>query len=347
MTLEDLREEIWSVQQAWLEELVENERAAGCGDLADAAWHQVSTEGKRLRAVLPVAVARALCPGLEASSQTWNRAAWAGLAAEIVHSATLVHDDIMDGDRMRRNVESVWARFGMPQAINAGDLLFYVAEEALARCPVDDAGHLRLSAELRKTMRQLIHGQAAEIELRREARLPDMETYRLMVAGKTGALFGFCLAAGGLAAGTTPARVAALRELGVELGEAFQIQDDLLDILGDKGRGASAQDLWEGKPSWLIATASAGLEAEEEEELAKMLYVPREEKSGEQVARLRAAIEGCGAPSAGLAELEAMRRRIVAGSASLGEATRELVERIMGWFYRPLSADLSSRSSSP
>ena len=340
MTLEELRDEVWPVQLAWLEELVALERSTGCAELADAVWHQVSSQGKRLRAVLPVATARALRSGVAKGTQVWNSAAWAGLAAEIVHSASLVHDDIMDGDRYRRNIESVWARFGVPQAINAGDLLFYLADEAVARCPVDDATRARLASELCSAMRRLIHGQAAEIELRRNGRLPDMHTYRLMVTGKTGALFGFCLAGGGIAAGAEPERVQALRRLGVDLGEAFQIQDDLLDILGDKGRGASAQDLWEGKPSWLVATCAGTLDETQAESFRDTLYLPRAEKNDEQVAALRATIEASGATSAGLAELDTLRKRIVTGSASLGEKVSELVERILGWFYRPLSEQL-------
>jgi geranylgeranyl diphosphate synthase, type I len=346
MTLEELKEEIWSVQRVWLEELVELERASGSKDLADAVWHQVSSEGKRLRALLPVAVARALKPGLQAGSRTWERAAWAGLAAEIVHSASLVHDDIMDGDRMRRNVESVWARFGTPQAINAGDILFYLAEEAVARCPASDTGRVRLAGELSLAMRRLIHGQAAEIELRKRNRLPDMKTYQMMVTGKTGALFGFCMASGALACDVERDRVAALRNLGVDLGEAFQIQDDLLDILGDKGRGAQAQDLWEGKPSWLVASCAATLGPTEADKLRDTLYLPRDEKSEEQIAWLRASIEASGAPSAGLEELEALRERISAGSASLGEDVQGLVKRLLGWFYRPLSG-IKPPSSSP
>ncbi len=109
------------------------------------------------------------------------------------------------------------------------------------------------------------------------------------------------------------------------------------------GRGAQAQDLWEGKPSWLVAACAPSLEPAEADKLRETLYVPREQKHERQVAWLRATIESSGAPSAGLEELERLRGLICAGSDSLGPKVREIVERILSWFYRPLS-DVEQRA---
>jgi geranylgeranyl pyrophosphate synthase len=113
-----LREEYLPRVMGVISEVVETS-TPGEGLQTMCAYH-METGGKRLRALLPLMVAEAL--GKEAASMVPF-----GAACEMLHNATLVHDDLQDGDRQRRGRDTVWARFGAPHAINLGDAMFYYA----------------------------------------------------------------------------------------------------------------------------------------------------------------------------------------------------------------------------
>ncbi len=166
----------------------------------------------------------------EAAGGRPDAAAPAAVAIELVHSFSLLHDDVMDGDVTRRHRPTAWTVFGMGAAILTGDALLTLAYDVLATsgpaCAND--GMRRLSV----AVQALVAGQCADIsfETRSDVELPECLT---MAEGKTGALLGCAAGLGALFGGGSPAQVDRLRTFGDRVGLAFQLVDDLLGIWGD------------------------------------------------------------------------------------------------------------------
>jgi geranylgeranyl diphosphate synthase type I len=207
--------------------------------------------GKAVRPALAVLAA-------EAVGGTADRATNAGVAVELAHNYSLLHDDVMDSDRTRRHRPTAWTVYGVPAAILAGDALITLATEALVADgpPLCTQGVARLDAALLR----LVDGQAADtaFEGRTDVRLDECVT---MAGDKTSALFAVACELGALAAGAAPQRVWQLRQFGEHLGLAFQLVDDLLGIWGDPaGTGKPVRsDLRARKKSLpVVAALNAG-----------------------------------------------------------------------------------------
>ncbi|ATL26533.1 polyprenyl synthetase family protein [Streptomyces formicae] len=182
--------------------------------------------GKGVRGALVIAAAEALGAGPE---QAVAHAA----SVELVHNFTVVHDDLMDGDRLRRGRPATWAVFGSARAVLAGDALLAAALEVLAhRCPRLSPAAVR---ELADALLELVAGQGADLAFESRADVGLDECLR-MAGGKTAALLAAACALGAVAAGADERRVGLLREFGRHLGLAFQLVDDLLGIWGDSAR---------------------------------------------------------------------------------------------------------------
>ena len=178
----------------------------------------------------------------------------AAAAVELVHNFSLLHDDVMDGDRTRRGRPTAWTVFGSAAAILAGDALVTAAFRVLAVSgpPAAESGTELLSA----AVLELIGGQQADMALEQRSAVTLAECLA-MVAGKTGALLGAATALGACCAGGRPNQVAHLRRFGEYLGVAFQHIDDLLGIWGDPrvtGKPAYA-DLQRRKKSLPVVAA--------------------------------------------------------------------------------------------
>lgn len=307
-TLMQLREQIWAEQQIFFEQLIANEVKCASQDMLNAALEQMLTGGKRIRAFLPVYIYKYYenLQNKKINKKEKGAAKWLGLCCELLHAATLCHDDIMDGDETRRNAPTVWAKYGIPQGINVGDFLIFLSQESIHHANLSLAKEVLAQQAWTRLSRRLVHGQALEFELKRLSKLPIATSYKEIAAGKTGGLFALCLVFGGIAAKVTKSELKKLEKLGLTLGEIFQIQDDINDILGNKGRDIPASDLWEGKPSWLIAQAVLSLSAKEQKTLLKLLYLPRQEKKQSHVDRIYHLIEKSGALTKGLHYLTQM-----------------------------------------
>lgn len=166
----------------------------------------------------------------EAAGGRPDSAAPAAVAIELVHSFSLLHDDVMDGDLTRRHRPTTWAVFGVGAAILAGDALLTLAYDVLATSGLASAndGMRRLGV----AVQSLVAGQCADIsfETRSDVELPECVT---MAEGKTGSLLGCAAALGALFGGALPAQVERMRAFGERVGLAFQLVDDLLGIWGD------------------------------------------------------------------------------------------------------------------
>jgi geranylgeranyl diphosphate synthase type I len=187
-------------------------------------------------------------------------------ALELLHAFSLVHDDIEDGDRERRHRPTLWARFGVPLALNAGDALFAHAYRALYE-GLSELGRREASLGagiFSDACLKMIEGQHLDIDFETRASVSPAE-YTLMTRGKTGALIGAALALGALCGGAGDERVEQLRQAGVDLGLAFQATDDALAFWGDPAETGKAvgNDLQRGKQSLpLVLAVERGLTLE-------------------------------------------------------------------------------------
>ena len=174
----------------------------------------------------------------------------AAVSLELVHGFSLVHDDVQDGDEMRRGRPTVWSRWGEPQAINAGDLML-----ALALAEAGAAGDAVLKRLLDAVI-EMIEGQALDVSF--EARWPRMDEYAAMIDKKTGALFRCACELGAVLADAPREVRNRLNGIGRELGRAVQIRDDLLGIWGSEselGKPVRA-DLRRRKKSYPVVAAA-------------------------------------------------------------------------------------------
>ncbi|MCS6906639.1 MAG: polyprenyl synthetase family protein [Anaerolineales bacterium] len=204
--------------------------------------------GKRIRPLILL-----LCTA--ASGGDWQKALPAAAAVEFVHNFSLVHDDIEDRSEYRRGRPTIWAKWGIPQGINAGDALFTISHLTIHRLAEFFSPDLVLQAAqiLLQTCLQLTQGQFLDISYESRAEI-SLEEYQVMIEGKTAALFAACAHLGSLIANCDPVRQHHFREFGRALGLAFQIIDDLLGIWGDEatiGKSTSS-DLLSGKKTYPV-----------------------------------------------------------------------------------------------
>ncbi len=234
---------------------------------------------KRIRPALCLVTAEALGAGRAAAEPF-------ALAIELAHNFCLVHDDIEDGDVMRRGRPSVWKRYGPPHAINIGDYLLILAYRALSRRRPGEraeATRLRLVELLTWALERTHVGQALDLAAR-ERRSFAVEDYLGLAREKTGRYLAAPIEAGAIVAGAPEAVIAELRRLGDCLGPLFQIRDDLLDLESAKGREAPGADLREGKRSYLVAHAAACAAPADADRLFNILDRPREATTAADVA---------------------------------------------------------------
>jgi geranylgeranyl diphosphate synthase type I len=237
-------------------------------------------------------------------------AAWAdpdvgvpgGVALELVHNFSLIHDDIIDSDTERHHRPTVWSVYGVGPAIVAGDALQVLAHQVLLEASPTTGP--AASAALAEATADMIAGQADDIAFEKR-RSVTVEQCTAMSAAKTGALLGCASSIGAILAGAPDATVGALRDYGRHLGLAFQAVDDLLGIWGDPattGKPAGS-DLRQRKKSMPVVSALAAGGAEAEELRALILgpepspgeeAVPLEPLSGDEVDRARYLVEVCG-----------------------------------------------------
>lgn len=187
----------------------------------DADGRPATEGGKLLRPRLLLFIAEDLGASLE-------KAVSAAVGLEMIHAFSLLHDDIQDGDRTRRGRPAAWTLWGVPQAINAGDLLHALAIRTALRSGEHAADLLLAATE------EMIEGQSEDLQF--ERRNVSLGSYLEMIDKKTGALLTAALEIGAVLAQAPESVRRHLRTLGQSMGRAFQIQDDLLGIWGDSDR---------------------------------------------------------------------------------------------------------------
>ena len=215
-------------------------------DLATrAASHLLKQPGKRIRPLCVVLAAR--IGGMEMNREIRDLA----VACELVHAATLLHDDVLDEGTERRGAKSARVIYGNSASILGGDHLLI---EALKR--VQSHKQYDLLASLMDVVAVMVQAEAIQLE-RRGNFVPDREQYMEIISGKTASIFEWGLRAGASAAGLSQKEVEVLASFGMNLGIAFQMADDALDLAGEPevtGKSAFA-DLRDGKLTWPLIIA--------------------------------------------------------------------------------------------
>lgn len=203
--------------------------------LADAMSYSLLAGGKRLRPLLVIAACEAVGGSREAALPV-------AAAIEMVHTYSLIHDDLpaMDDDDYRRGRLTNHKVYGEAAAILAGDALlthaFYSVVQSARRHGVPAENVLSIVEDLAEMAgpRGMVGGQTADME--GEQGLTDLDSLRYIHLHKTGDLIVFSLLAGGRVAGADEGQIEALRRFGVSIGLAFQVQDDILDLVGDEAK---------------------------------------------------------------------------------------------------------------
>ena len=210
--------------------------AAVTGDefLTEVTSHLIPAGGKRLRPAFVIAAALALDADGGAPDAVTDEMVRGGVAVELVHLGSLYHDDVMDDAETRRGIEAVNHRWGNLKAILAGDFLLAKASELAASLGTE------VAALLAATIGRLCEGQVRELQLIYDRSRTESQ-YFLAIQGKTAELYATSCRIGGLVAGTDAETLDRLTSFGLAYGMAFQIVDDVLDLV------ASDEEL--GKPS--------------------------------------------------------------------------------------------------
>ena len=246
--------------------------------ISDGARYQLSTGGKRLRPALCLITCEAL--NGEVSSALPFAA-----ATEILHNFLLIHDDIEDGDRMRRDLPTLWVKVGIPNAINVSDYLIATACRLILGSPLEPRVTLGLLEIFIRAFERTVEGQALDINLR-GSREVTLSVYHRIVTLKTAYYLALPWVGGALVAGAPGPAIDALWDLGKCLGPAFQIRDDLIDLTRGKGRGGEIGcDLKEGKPSIFYAYVLDRWQgpSEDRERLIEVVSKAREDTTDEDV----------------------------------------------------------------
>lgn len=234
--------------------------------LSGAMMHLVEGGGKRLRATLPWLVAKAV-------GDTHSGLLDVGAAIEIIHNFTLVHDDIMDDDDIRRGRPAVHIAYDLPTAINAGDAMLAIAFEAMAVAEGIEPELLPfLVKRIGRMVRKCSEGQQLDIEFE-DRDVVSEDEYIEMINGKTAAMFLTCAEVGSHLAGADSDTIQYMHDWGLALGLCFQLMDDLIDVLSDSDTlgKPSGSDVAQGKRTLMVIHALRQPSSQSKDDLLDVL----------------------------------------------------------------------------
>ncbi|MBZ9571560.1 polyprenyl synthetase family protein [Methanobrevibacter sp. TMH8] len=258
----------------------------GPEDLREASIYLTKAGGKMLRPSLTVLVSESVGGTITSSIK-------AAAAIELIHTFSLIHDDIMDKDDMRRGKPSVHKVWGEPVAILAGDTLFSKAYELVIKSK-DEINSNNPEECLNRVNRTLstvadacvkiCEGQAQDMGFEGNFDVNE-EEYLEMIFKKTGALIAAATESGAIMGGADAKTVSAMYDYGKLIGLAFQIQDDYLDLVSDVdslGKPVGS-DIAEGKMTIIVVNALNNANEEDKNRLIEILKIGNESGNCEQV----------------------------------------------------------------
>jgi geranylgeranyl diphosphate synthase type II len=232
------------------EHITDSYSGARPATLYDPIEYIFSAGGKRLRPILTMLA----CESIGGDPE---QAAGCGAALEILHNFTLVHDDIMDKSPLRRGRETVHVKWDEASAILSGDVMMGIAYRLLINEIKDSPRGMEIMSRFTQGLIDVCEGQAHDLEFQQKS-IVSMEEYLTMIEMKTARLIELSAVIGGLYANATQLQVTALNTYSYHLGIAFQVQDDVLDLLSENKEFGklTGQDLIEGKKSYFIVRAN-------------------------------------------------------------------------------------------
>jgi geranylgeranyl diphosphate synthase type II len=241
--------------------------------------------GKALRPSLCIATCRAMGGRLQDVVRT-------AAVLELFHVAFLIHDDIEDGSLMRRGLPTLHRDYGVSIAINVGDGIFALCVQPL----LDNMEEIGIGKSLRvlqlvsRMVRESVEGQAIELDWIRNQRYDLRDRDYCLMAYKKTCWYTFIapMLISSTIVGATPKQMALLRKYAGYTGVAFQIQDDLLNLIGEEGRYGKENcgDLWEGKYTLMLLHMLRNASDRERQKSAQILSKPREDKTEAEVSYL-------------------------------------------------------------
>lgn len=279
--------ELASADMSGVDAIIRSRMQSPVSVIPALADHLIDAGGKRLRPLLAVVAARLAGARGDASLKL-------AAAVEFIHTATLLHDDVVDGSRLRRGKVAAHLIWGAPSSVLVGDFLFARAFELMV-----ETGSMRAMDILARASRVIAEGEVLQLTRAHDLAL-SQATYLEIISAKTAELFAAAAEAGAVAGGASAAQCAALRAYGLNLGLAFQLADDALDYGGvteTLGKNAG-DDFREGKATLplLLAIARTGPREVEFWERA----IGRKEQTDADFRRARELIVGAGALEATL-----------------------------------------------
>ena len=217
-------------------------------ELREACRYVLSGGGKHIRGVIVLL-------SCEAVGKRAAEALHAAAAMEVLHNFTLVHDDVMDNSPLRRGRPTVHVRWNVNTALLAGDTLIGLGYRTLLQG--DPRHHDALARTFTSCLLDVCEGQALDMAFGRRDDV-QLSEYFTMIGKKTASLLAGAAEIGAIVGGASPKQRSALRRYGVHLGHAFQLQDDLLDVVADPGDLGKpiGGDIVEGKRTFLLLRAA-------------------------------------------------------------------------------------------
>ena len=247
--------------------------------LYDASRYLFKKEagGKRIRPILCLL-------SCEAVGGKTEDALPSAVSTELIHTFTLIHDDMMDDDKLRRNLPSVHVAYGNPTAVLAGDLLFAKAFEIC---------NMRVSKILANASSEICEGQEMDIEFEKRNSVSE-EEYMTMILKKTAVLIEASTKSGAILGNAADEEVDAMASYGRNIGLAFQIHDDILDLVGDEKKIGKpvGSDIVEGKKTLITVKALEFLNGSEKEDLLEILN--KKENTKSEIEKALELIYNCG-----------------------------------------------------
>jgi octaprenyl-diphosphate synthase len=280
----------------------------------EAVRHLLDQDGKRLRPICVALAARAGA-GFSETARTY------AVAVELVHNATLLHDDVVDVGDLRRGSPAARVIYGNAASIFGGDWLLI---DAL--CRIQAAGQPDVLTRMMDVVKEMVIAESMQLGRRGKVRASEADYFRI-IEGKTASLFRWAMFAGARAGGVEGPAVAALEAYGLKLGVAFQLVDDLLDVAGDPATTGKAvlTDLREGKMTYPLILAM-----QREPSLAPLLERLSSSDEGSDVSHVDPAL--------------AARIPLVMGAAGVTEDCLALANKLCREAIRALGALPPSRA---
>ena len=181
---------------------------------------------------------------------------------ELLHNASLIHDDLIDGDTQRRGHPALWSKYGKPKALLVGDLLIAKAFEIASLSSLDSSRKVQWVSALSKTVATAVRGAVHELDFTVENQSLVLEQYHTIAADKTGVLFSLPVRCIGVASNLEDTADHSLSKIFSNLAVAYQIKDDQADFMGFKVGRENSSDILNGRPNiyHLLASSEQPLE---------------------------------------------------------------------------------------